>query len=284
MNNRLISPEFPFESKYLEVYGSKIHYVEEGEGDPILFLHGNPTSNYLWRNIIPYLSKQGRCIAPDLIGMGKSDKPDINYGFEDSYRYLSEFIKKMNLRNVTLVIHDWGSGLGFHYANLNRENIKAIAFMEAMYAITNIDHLSLATRTMAKLMRNPAIGGFFALNLNMFIKGLLPNEVKRKLSAKEKEYYAAPYKTKKNRKPLLAWILDAPVEGEKPTAVTPFIKSWSKWLPSTELPKICLYITPGGAIREKDVEKIKRTFKNTEIVYLGEGGHFLQEDYPHEIG
>lgn len=122
-----ISAEFPFESRYLVVKGSKIHYIEEGEGDPILFLHGNPTSSYLWRNVIPYLASQGRCIAPDLIGMGKSDKPDIDYGFHDTYDYLNAFIEKLGLKNITLVLHDWDSGLGFHYANLNRDNIKAMA-------------------------------------------------------------------------------------------------------------------------------------------------------------
>jgi haloalkane dehalogenase len=126
-----ISAAFPFESKYyLEVKGSKIHYIEEGEGDPILFLPGNPMLNYLWRNIIPYMTSQGRCIDPDLIGMGKSDKPDIDYGFQDSFEYLDAFIKKLDLRNVTLVLHDWGSGMGFHYANLNRDNVKT-------YHITN---------------------------------------------------------------------------------------------------------------------------------------------------
>ncbi len=109
-----------------------MHYIEEGAGDPILFLHGNP-SNYIWRNIIPYLKEKGRCIAPDMIGMGKSDKPDISYGFFDSFRYLVAFINKLDLKNITLVLHDWGSVHGFHYANLNRENIKGIAFMESLY-------------------------------------------------------------------------------------------------------------------------------------------------------
>ena len=130
-----ISAKFPFESKYLEVKGSNIHYVEEGEGDPILFLHGNPTSNYLWRNIIPYMTSHGRCIAPDLIGMGKSGKPDIDYGFLNTFEYLNAFIDKLDLKNVTLVLHDMGAGMGFHYSNLNRDNIKAIAFMECMYDI-----------------------------------------------------------------------------------------------------------------------------------------------------
>jgi len=131
-----ISSEFPFKSNYIEVNGSKIHYIEEGEGDPILFLHGNPTSSYIWRNIIPYLKDKGRCIAPDLIGMGKSDKPDIDYSFFDHVKYIEGFIEKMNLQNITLVVHDWGSALGFHYAMRNEANVKGIAFMEAILSFT----------------------------------------------------------------------------------------------------------------------------------------------------
>jgi len=127
-----ISPKFPFESKFVDINGSKMHYVDVGKGDPILFLHGQPTSSYLWRNVIPYLQKNGRCIAPDLIGMGKSGKPDIAYTFDDHYDYLVKFIEKLNLKNITLVIHDWGSGLGFHYAKYHPNNIKGIAFMEAL--------------------------------------------------------------------------------------------------------------------------------------------------------
>ena len=136
----------------MEVKGSKIHYVEKGEGDPILFLHGNPTSNYLWRNIIPHLSGQGRCIAPDLIGMGKSGKPNIDYGFHDTYAYLDAFIEELGLKNVTLVLHDWGSGMGFHYANLNRDNIKAIAFMEAMYDAPTLYDMPASIRMALKMI------------------------------------------------------------------------------------------------------------------------------------
>jgi hypothetical protein len=127
-----ISAEFPFESHYVEVLGSKMHYIDEGEGGPILFIHGNPTSSYLWRNIIPYVSDDGRVIAVDLIGMGKSDKPDIDYRFVDHAKYLEGFIEELELKNVTLVIHDWGSGLGFNYAMQHEDNIKGIAFMEAI--------------------------------------------------------------------------------------------------------------------------------------------------------
>ncbi len=131
MEEQSISAEFPFESRFVTVRGSRMHYVEQGEGDPILFLHGNPTSSYLWRNIIPHVSGLGRCIAPDLIGMGKSDKPDIGYRFFDHVSYLEGFIEALGLENITLVIHDWGSGLGFHYARRHADNVKGLAFMEA---------------------------------------------------------------------------------------------------------------------------------------------------------
>src|SRR5713226_6390445 len=127
-----ISADVPYQSNYIEVHGSKLHYIDEGSGDPILFLHGNPTSSYLWRNIIPYLTPLGRCIALDLIGMGKSDKPDIEYQFFDHVKYVDGFIEKIGLRNITLVIHDWGSALGFHYAMRHESNVRGIAFMEAI--------------------------------------------------------------------------------------------------------------------------------------------------------
>ena len=130
MSQQTISPEFPYEPHYVEVLGSKMHYVDEGAGDPILFLHGNPTSSYVWRNIIPYLVPLGRCLAPDLIGMGRSDKPDIEYRFLDHVRYVDGFIEQLGLTNLTLVIHDWGSALGFYYAMRHENNIKGLAFME----------------------------------------------------------------------------------------------------------------------------------------------------------
>ncbi len=129
-----ISANFPYQSNYIEVHGSSIHYVEEGAGQPILFLHGNPTSSYLWRNIIPHVASLGRCIAPDLIGMGRSDKPDIDYRFVDHANYVEEFIEKMDLQDITLVVHDWGSALGFHYAMRHESNVRGLAFMEAILA------------------------------------------------------------------------------------------------------------------------------------------------------
>jgi haloalkane dehalogenase len=279
-----ISAEFPFESKYLDVMGSKIHYIEEGEGDPILFLHGNPTSSYLWRNIIPHLASQGRCIAPDLIGMGKSGKPDIDYGFQDTYEYLNAFIEQLGLKNITLVLHDWGSGMGFHYANLHRDNIKAIAFMEAMYDAPTLFDMPASIRVALKMMRMPLFGWLMVSVANMFIKKMLPDMILRKLTKEEMDYYAAPYKTIKSRKPLLAWPKAVPFDGGKPKEIAKAVSAWSKWLTVTDIPKLGFYVSPGVAIKEKDVKIIKESMTNLEMIHLGEGLHFIQEDYPHQIG
>ncbi|MCE7735559.1 MAG: haloalkane dehalogenase [Candidatus Heimdallarchaeota archaeon] len=280
---REISADFPFESKFIEIKGSKIHYIDEGNGDPILFLHGNPTSSYLWRNIIPYLSSSARCIAPDLIGMGQSDKPDIDYGFHDSYEYLDAFIAELELENVTLVLHDWGSGLGFHYANMHRENVKAIAFMEAMYKAPNFDQMQRSVRLAIKMMRNSFFGSLMVKRANMFIKKMLPDLINRDLTKEEKEYYASPYPNAKSRTPLLAWPRSIPIKG-KPADVASVISNYHEWLNETEIPKLCFYVTPGVGTQESDVAFIKENFKNTKMVDLGEGLHFIQEDYPHEIG
>ena len=147
-----------------------MHYIDQGKGDPVLFLHGNPTSMYLWRNVIPHLSNDARCIAIDLIGMGKSDKPDIAYSFFDHYAYLNEFIEKLGLKNITLVIHDWGSGLGFHYANEHRENIKGIAFMEAIIKTARWKDVPTQMKIAFRMMRAPFLGYLMVNVGNIFIK------------------------------------------------------------------------------------------------------------------
>lgn len=284
MSKQPISSEFPYESRYLDVLGSKIHYINEGEGDPILFLHGNPTCNYLWRNIIPYLSGKARCIAPDLIGMGKSDKPNIRYGFEDSYRYLSAFIEQMKLKNVTLVVHDWGSGLGFHYANMNRENIKAIAFMESLHDVPPLKDMPIPIRFASALLRSPLTSKFLVGNFNLFMKKMLPDMVIRDLTEEETAVYEAPYKTKVSRKPLWVWPQDFPMNPNKRTPVREAFEAWRDWLPTSDIPKLCLFATPGSGITEKEAAHVRETFTNTDVLNVGEGLHFMQEDCPHEIG
>jgi haloalkane dehalogenase len=278
-----ISADFPFKSNYVEVHGSKIHYVDEGSGDPILFLHGNPTSSYLWRNIIPHLTDQGRCIAPDLIGMGKSDKPDLAYRFFDHVRYVEGFIEQLGLKNITLVIHDWGSALGFHYAMRHENNIKGIAFMEALIKPMNWSDFPSDFKMGFKLFRTPGIGWLMISVMSMFVKQILPQAVVRKLSAEEKGYYGDPYKTVQSRKPVRQWPCEIPIEG-KPADVYEVMFNYNQKLQESEVPKLLFYAAPGGIIDSKKVEWCKNNLKNLSTVNIGEGLHFIQEDNPHLIG
>lgn len=278
-----ISANFPFESKYLDVKGSKMHYIDEGEGEPILFLHGNPTSSYLWRNIIPYLTPHARCIAPDLIGMGKSDKPNLDYRYHTHYAYLEEFIEKMGLKNVTLVIHDWGSGLGFNYAFQHKENIRGIAFMEAIIGPITWDDFPKEFRTPFKLMRTSGIGWFMLSVLNIFVKQILPQGIVRPLTKEEQAYYEMPYPTVKSRKPVRQWPREIPIEG-KPSDVHETVSNYHNWLKETPLPKLFFYAEPGGLIPPPLAEWVKQNFPNITAIPIGPGAHFVQEDNPHTIG
>lgn len=278
-----ISAEFPFESKFVELNGQKIHYVEKGEGQPILFLHGNPTSSYLWRNIIPYASQHGRAIALDLIGMGKSDKPDLAYRFADHVPFVDGFIDALGLKDVTLVIHDWGSALGFHYAHRHPENVSGIAFMEAVIRPMKWSAFPRDFKIGFKLMRTPGIGWLMISGLNMFVNKILPSAVVRKLSAQEMEHYRAPYPTVRSRKPLRQWPCEIPIEGT-PDDVHQIVDGYSRWLSDTDIPMILFYGTPGGTIQHDGLEWCRRTIKRLETVDIGPGIHFLQEDNPHLIG
>ncbi len=284
MTQQEISADFPFESHYVDVLGSKMHYVDEGEGDPILFLHGNPTSSYLWRNVIPHLTSLGRAIAPDLIGMGKSDKPDIEYRFVDHVKYVDGFIEALGLKNITLVIHDWGSGLGFHYAHRNDTNIKCIAFMESiLMPIPNWDMMPEQMRDVFKNLRNPEVGYDMVVNQNFFVEQLLPMAIVRQLTEEEMNKYREPYLEPSSRKPLWVWPNEIPIEGE-PADVTEIVGAYNQWLQQTELPKLMLYGNPGAIITEPIVEWAKQNLKNLSTVDIGDGVHYLQEDHPHEIG
>lgn len=283
MQAKPISSEFPFDSKYIEVNGARMHYVEEGEGDPILFLHGNPTSCYLWRNIIPYLAPHGRCIAPDLIGMGKSDKPSIAYRFSDHSRYIDGLVEKLGLRRLTLVVHDWGSGLGFHYAARNQDRIKAIAFMEAIYRPVTWADFPPDFKMGFKLMRTPMVGWLMISVGNFFVNQILPKATVRKLGSEEMKVYGEPFKTVASRRPVRQWPCEIPIQGSPPE-VHEIVANYNRWLQGTRLPKLLFYATPGGIITESGVQWCKSHLKNLKAVHIGPGIHYLQEDNPHLIG
>lgn len=195
---------FPFDSRFVEVNGSKLHYIEEGEGDPILFLHGMPTSCYLWRNIIPALAEQDRCIAPDLIGMGQSDKPKIQYNLNDHIRYIEGFIQALGLRNITLVMHGWGSVIGFDYAMRHPDNMKALVFYEShVRPALSLEMLSLPLQMRAFMLSDAEKNHDLIVKDNYFIEQFLPRAVLRKLTDKELAYYRKPFETVESRQ--LLW-------------------------------------------------------------------------------
>ena len=282
-DDKEISGAFPFESKFIEVEGSKIHYVEEGSGDPILFLHGNPTSSYLWRNIIPYAAEVGRAIAPDLIGMGKSDKPDIEYRFFDHSRYVEGFIAKLGLRNITFVMHDWGSALGFHYASRHEGNVKGLAFMEAIMRPMTWADMPDQARDMFKSFRTKDVGEDLLIKRNMFVENVLPASVVRTLTDEEMDHYREPYKEEAARKPVWRWPNEIPIEGE-PKDVHEAAKAYWAWLQRTELPKLLFYANPGALLPAAIVPTLEQAMKNLKTVDIGPGVHFVQEDNPHKIG
>ncbi len=278
-----ISPAFPYESRFIEVGGSRIHYVDEGEGDPVLFLHGNPTSSYLWRNVIPHITPIARAIAPDLIGMGRSDKPRLRYRFFDHARYVEGFIAALGLRDVTLVLHDWGSALGFHYARRHEGNVRGLAFMEAILRPAAWSEFPPGWKAAFRLFRTPGTGWLLIVGLNGFVRGVLPGATMRKLTREEMGRYREPFRTLASRRPLLQWPREIPIDG-RPADVHGVVEAYSSWLQTSDLPKLLLHATPGGLVTAPVVEWARRTFVNLSAVHIGPGIHYVQEDNPHGIG
>ncbi len=278
--------DYPFRSHYVEVNGSTLHYIDEGnaEGQVFLFLHGNPTSSYLWRNILPIVADSGvRAIAVDNIGFGASDRPDIDYTFAEHATYLEGFIEALELKDITLVIHDWGSALGFDYAYRHQENVRAIAFMEAIYQVGSLSDLGQPGQTIFRGFRTPGIGELIVLGFNGFVERLLPFSVVRELTADEMAAYREPFPTFGSRLPTLVWPRQIPFDGS-PEDVADRVEDFLSWLPSSSVPKLLLHFEPGALIPPAAAEEIVSTWTNIKGVQLGEGIHFVQEDHPEEIG
>ena len=277
----------PMPKKKMTVLGNEMAYVDQGSGRPVVFLHGNPTSSYLWRNIIPHVSDKHRTIAPDLIGFGDSGKPDIDYSYTDHSAHLHSLLDELDLQDAVLVIHDWGSALGWHYARTRPERISAIAFMEAMappfHPIPSYEALG-PFEDFLRGIKTPGVGEEMILNKNFFIDVFLGQQgANHPLSEEVMAEYRRPFPTPESRKPVLKWPREIPVAGE-PADVHEIVKANSEWLLTAEIPKLMFHVDPGAIIPMQLAEMLKQTLPNLESIYLGKGHHFLQEDYSEEIG
>ncbi|MEX0349959.1 MAG: haloalkane dehalogenase [Paracoccaceae bacterium] len=278
---------FRDKKKFLTVHGKRMAYIEEGEGDPIVFLHGNPTSSYLWRNIMPHLSGKGRLIAPDLIGMGDSDKLDDSgpdrYTYVEHRKYLFALLEQLGVQeNVTLVLHDWGSGLGFHWAHTHAEAVKGIAFMEAIVApVPGWDSFPADARDIFQALRSPA-GDEMVLEKNLFVEAILPGSILRDLTEDEMAEYRRPFANPgEDRRPTLTWPRQIPIAGE-PADVVEIVSAYSAWLAQSPIPKLFVNAEPGALIAGP-VRDFVRAWPNLSEVTVA-GSHFIQEDSPEEIG
>ena len=276
----------PISQQFAEVSGKRIAYLEAGAGDPIVLLHGNPTSSYLWRNILPELEGSGRVIAPDLIGQGDSEKlpaedgPD-RYSFQFAYDYLDGLLRQIGAdQQVTLVIHDWGSGLGFHCARLNPEAMKGIAYMEAIVTPMTWDDWPESARGIFQGFRSSK-GEDLILERNMFVEAVLPSSIMRDLSENEMAAYRAPFDTRDHRQPTLNWPRQIPIDGEPPHMVE-LVEAYGAFMASSAIPKLFINAEPGSILVGKQREFCRSWPNQTEVTV--KGLHFLQEDSPKEIG
>ncbi len=282
-----ISSAERYEKKHIEVLGKQMAYVEVGEGAPIVFLHGNPTSSYLWRNVMPHLESSGRCIAPDLIGMGDSEKlPGTDgdrYAFVEHRRYLDGILDALGVsENVTLVVHDWGSALGFDWASRHRGAVKGIAYMEAIVApIADWKEWPKPAQSVFQAFRSE-VGEELILEKNAFVEQVLPSSVIRKLEDAEMSVYRRPFaEPGEGRRPTLTWPRQIPIEGE-PADVVKIVEDYGAWLSTCEVPKLFIDAIPGAILRGP-MRDFCRTWPNQQEVEVS-GIHFIQEDSPDEIG
>ena len=274
------------DKKKISIDGKEIAYHQQGSGEPIVFLHGNPTSSYLWRNITPYLYDQASCISMDLIGMGDSDKldnPDTNsYRFEEHFYYVEKAIKALtNNEKITLVVHDWGSALGFHWSYKHPELIKGIAYMEAIVKEMTWDDWDKNAKSIFQGFRSDA-GENLVLEKNYFVEKVLPGSIIRTLDADEMNEYRRPFLSSgEDRRPTLSWPREIPIEGE-PGNVCQIVNEYAQWMKTNNIPKLFINAEP-GAITTGKIRDFCRSWKNQTEVTV-KGIHFIQEDSPDEIG
>ena len=277
-----------FREKHFKVVnGKRLAYIEEGHGDPIVLLHGNPTSSYLWRNVIPELTASGRVIAPDLIGQGDSEKLSVSegpgrYTFEVAYEYLAGLLSELDAeQNVVLVGHDWGSALGFHWARNHPDLVRGIAYMEALVSPVEWSEWPEAARGIFQGFRSDK-GEDLVLTRNLFVEAVLPNSVIRKLTDEEMGHYRAPFSTPDDRQPTLNWPRQIPIDGE-PVEMVQLVSEYGRWLEeSVTLPKLFINAEPGSILVGRQREYCRSWPNQKEVTVPGK--HFVQEDSPSKIG
>jgi haloalkane dehalogenase len=265
------------------VRDSEMAYVEVGEGAPIVLLHGNPTSSYLWRNIVPQLEGLGRCLVPDLIGMGESGKSgDGAYRFADHACYLDAWFDAVGVAGDAVIVgHDWGGALGMHWANRHRDRVRGIAYMETFVAPVTWDDWPDAARGVFQAMRSEA-GEELVLEKNVFVERILPGSVLRDLTDAEMTVYRRPFaQAGEDRRPTLAWPREIPMEGE-PADVVALVEDYATWLNGCDLPKLFVNAEPGAILVGRQRELCRGWPNQTEVTVAG--NHFLQEDSPRAIG
>ncbi|PYM60245.1 MAG: haloalkane dehalogenase [Candidatus Rokuibacteriota bacterium] len=280
---RTISAVDPHPRRRIEVLDTEMAYVDAGAGAPVVFLHGNPTSSYLWRNVIPLVAPHGRCLAPDLVGMGDSGKaPAGSYRFADHARYLDAWFEALGLmRGVTLVLHDWGSALGFHWAHRHPDRVRGLVYMEAIVRPVSWSEWPEAARKIFQAMRTPA-GEEMVLGKNVFVERILPASVLRGLTEAEMAVYRRPYlEPGESRRPTLTWPREIPIDGE-PADVVAIVDGYARWLAASDRPKLFVNADPGVILVGAQRESCRAWPSQREITV--KGSHFLQEDSPAEIG
>jgi len=273
----------PHPRRRARVLDTELSYVDMGQGKPVVFLHGNPTSSYLWRNVIPHVARAHRCLAPDLVGMGESGKaPAGSYRFVDHARYLDAWFDALDLTSgVTLVVHDWGSALGFHWARRHPDLVRALVYMEAIVRPLTWAEWPEVARKVFQAMRSPA-GDEMVLEKNVFVERILPLSVLRGLTDAEMAVYRKPYlESGESRRPTLTWPRQIPIDGE-PADVVAVVEEYGRWLAKSPLPKLFVNADPGTILTGPQRE-FCRTWPNQDEITV-RGSHFIQEDSPHEIG
>lgn len=273
-----------FVSREVRVAGTSMRFLESGREQPVVFLHGNPTSSYLWRNVLPYLTGSGRrLIAVDLIGMGGSGKPDIDYRLDQHIDYIAAFIDELSLTDITFVAHDWGVAIALEYLRRHPVRVRAVAFMEGhVRPIAGWADFDPGGREIFQRLRTPGVGERMALEENFFIEALLPSGMSRTLTPRELDVYRRPYPDPTSRRPLLQWAQEIPIAGQPADVVQLLDLAWAH-LARSHIRKLLVHGRPGAVINSQVVTWCRQTQPGLIVADVGDASHFIPEDRPREV-